>query len=136
MVVHPRARAAARYDDVENGLEAKFSIPYLTAYTLLHGPPTALAAFAAVDPDARALAAERVRVRTDETLGEAEAVLLGGSDEELARVPASSGSPDNPLPPERLRAKIRALAQDSLDGALADPERPVAELLASAGLAR
>jgi 2-methylcitrate dehydratase PrpD len=134
VVVHPRARAAARYDDVETGLEAKFSIPYLTAYTLLHGPPTAPAAFASVDADARALAAERVRVRTDATLGEAEAVLLADGDGELARVPASSGSPDNPLPAERLRAKVSELARGKLDDALADPARPAAELLRQAGL--
>ncbi len=136
VLVHPRARAAARYDDVETGLEAKFSIPYLTAYALLHGPPTAPAAFDAVDADARALAAERVRVRVDPALGEAEAVLLGNGGDELARVPASSGSPDNPLPTKRLEAKVHELARGDLDGALGDLERPAAELLASAGLAR
>ena len=55
--------AAALGPDVADGLQAKFSIPYLTAYTLLHGPPS-VDSFAAVDGDARRLA-ERVRVRTD-----------------------------------------------------------------------
>ncbi len=37
--VHPRARQAAPYDDVADGLQARFSIPYLTAFALLHGAP-------------------------------------------------------------------------------------------------
>jgi 2-methylcitrate dehydratase PrpD len=37
--VHPIARQAAIHDDVSDPLQAKFSIPYLTAFTLLHGAP-------------------------------------------------------------------------------------------------
>jgi 2-methylcitrate dehydratase PrpD len=131
--VHPRARQAAPYDDVETGLEAKFSIPYVTAYTLLHGPPSAPEAFAAVDEGARTLAGERVSVETDEALGEAEAVLEAAG-EEVARVPAATGSPDNPMTPERLAAKVRLLTADRLDGALDDPAAPAAGLLDAAGL--
>ena len=68
VVVHPRARQAAAYDDVSDGLQAKFSIPYLVAFALLRGEP-APASFDAVDSEVRAFAAERVSVRTDEALG-------------------------------------------------------------------
>jgi 2-methylcitrate dehydratase PrpD len=133
--VHPRARQAAPYDDVETGLEAKFSIPYVTAYTLLHGAPSAPAAFAAVDEDARRLAADRVSVETDDSLGEAEAVLVAGGDE-VARVPAATGSPDNPMTPDSIAAKVRLLVGDGLAGALDDPDAPASSLLAAAGLTR
>jgi 2-methylcitrate dehydratase PrpD len=133
--VHPRARQAAPYDDVGTGLEAKFSIPYVTAYTLLHGPPAAPAVFAVVDEPARRLAAGRVRVETDETLGEAEAVLMAGGVE-AARVPAATGSPDNPMTPESLAAKVTLLAGDALASALDDPAAPASGLLDAAGLGR
>jgi 2-methylcitrate dehydratase PrpD len=133
--VHPRARQAAPYDDVATGLEAKFSIPYVTAYTLLHGPPAAPEAFAAGHDGARELAGRHVSVETDEALGEAEAVLLADA-EEVARVPAATGSPDNPMTPDRLAAKVTMLAGDRLAGALDDPGMPAAELLEAAGLGR
>src|SRR5947208_4522440 len=89
--VHPVARRAAAYDDVADGLQAKFSIPYLVAYTVLHGEPGP-DSFDTVDEEARALAGARVRVRTDESLAESEAVLaLDG--EVAARVEAARGSP-------------------------------------------
>lgn len=105
---------------------------FRSAYTLLHGPP-APADFASVDPDARALAAERVRVRTDETLGEAEAVLLVDG-EEASRVPFATGSPERPMDAGRLQAKLRGLAGNRLDGGLEDPCAPAAALLEAAGL--
>ena len=40
VVVHPVSRAAAALDDVSDGLQARFSIPYLTAFALLRGGPT------------------------------------------------------------------------------------------------
>src|SRR5262245_58351771 len=40
VIAHPVSRQAAGYDGVETPLQAKFSIPYTTAYTLLHGPRT------------------------------------------------------------------------------------------------
>jgi 2-methylcitrate dehydratase PrpD len=132
VVVHPRSRQAAPYDDVDTGLRAKFSIPYTTAYTLLHGPPT-VASFAGVDESARRLAAARVEVRTDEALGQSECVLEHGGDE-LARVTAALGSPQRPFDAAGLAAKVRGLAGTRLDGVLDDDERPVADVVAAAGL--
>ncbi len=130
VVVHPVSRQAAALDAVRDGLEAKFSIPYLTAYALLHGPP-GLEAFAGLDPAAAALGA-RIDVRTDPALGPDEAKLYVGG-ELCARALAPRGSPANPLDEAALAAKVGALAGTALDGALDDPSRPAAELLAAAG---
>lgn len=127
VAVHPLSRQAAALDAVRDGLQAKFSIPYLTAYALLHGAPT-LASFDGVDGEAAALAA-RIAVRTDRGLGPSEAVIEVDGDV-AARVAAPRGSPPNPLDAEALAAKVRSLAGDHLDGALDDPARPAAELLA------
>jgi 2-methylcitrate dehydratase PrpD len=128
VLAHPVSRQAAGYDDVETPLQAKFSIPYTTAYTLLHGGPR-VAAFDALDDRARKLAA-RIEVRTDRSLGESEFALLAGG-EELARVDAARGSPEHPLSVQDLRAKVRELAGSRLDGLLGDPARPATELLAA-----
>jgi 2-methylcitrate dehydratase PrpD len=133
VVVHPRARQAAWYDEVEDGLQAKFSIPYLTAYTVLHGPPTTPAAFDGVDAAAAALASERVSVVTDEELGEAEAVLLRDG-EEAARVPFATGSPERPMTPERLTQKVTELDGEELLSVLDDPELPAADVARVANL--
>ncbi len=125
VIAHPVSRQAAGYDGVETALQAKFSIPYTTAYTLLHGPPD-VDAFAALDPDAQALS-ERVTVQTDADLGESEFLLLSGHDL-LAHTTAARGSPERPLDAEALAAKVRGLAP-GLDGALDDAGRPAAELL-------
>jgi 2-methylcitrate dehydratase PrpD len=132
VAVHPVARRAAAYDDVADGLQAKFSIPYLVAYTLLHGEP-GVGSFGAVDPAARTFAAERVTVRTDPRLGESEAVIEAGG-EEIARVAHSLGSPARPMSAAQLQAKVSGLAGTRLDGVLDDPARPAAEVLAAAGL--
>ena len=59
MTVHPVSLQAAGVGaEPADGLQAKFSIPYLTAYTLLHGPPD-VDSFRSVD---RA-ASERKRCR-------------------------------------------------------------------------
>jgi 2-methylcitrate dehydratase PrpD len=126
VAVHPVSLQTAWRIDVEDGLEAKFSIPYLTAYALLHGGPT-VESFAGVDAEARALAA-RVVLRADDGLRESEAVLSAGG-EELVRVSAALGSPERPMDEGALREKVQALAGDRLDGALDDPDRPAAELL-------
>jgi 2-methylcitrate dehydratase PrpD len=126
VVVHPLARAAARYDDATDGLQAKFSIPYLAAYTSLHGPPT-LASFQTVDDEVRARAAT-VEVLTDASLGEWEA-RVGGVGVEWAL-----GSPQRPLDSVALTDKVRDLAGDRLDGMLDDPARPAAEVLAAAAI--
>src|SRR3954454_24863050 len=54
VLAHPVSRQAAGYDAVETPLQAKFSIPYTTAFTLLHGGPR-VDDFAALDPEAQAL---------------------------------------------------------------------------------
>jgi 2-methylcitrate dehydratase PrpD len=127
VAVHPVARRAAGYDEVADGLQAKFSIPYLVAYVVLHGEPEP-ASFDGVDERAQALAGERVRLSTDERLRQAEAVIaLGG--EEVARVRASRGSPEAPMDAEALAAKCRLLAGDRLDGLLDDARAPAQTLL-------
>ncbi len=128
-VVHPLSLQAAPVGpEPSDGLEAKFSIPYLIAYTLEHGEPT-LASFAAVDA-AAVTRARGVEVRADPGLRESEAVLLDSEGAELARVEAARGSPGRPLDEAALAAKVRSLAGDALDGALDDPGRPATELLA------
>jgi 2-methylcitrate dehydratase PrpD len=122
VVAHPVSRQAAAYDDVATPLEAKFSIPYTTAFTLLHGEP-GVDAFAAVDDEARELA-RRVRVRMDPSLAESELALLAGGTE-LARVHAARGSPERPMSAEQLAAKVGALAGDRLEAAFSGDQRPV-----------
>ncbi len=125
--MHPVARRAARYDEVADGLQAKFSIPYLVAFVVARGEPRP-SSFDEVDGDVQALARARVRVREDDRLRRAEAVLaLDG--EEVARVPASRGSPERPLSADELAAKASLLAGDRLDGLLDDPGAPAQALL-------
>jgi 2-methylcitrate dehydratase PrpD len=126
--VHPVSLlAAAQGPEPATGLAAKFSIPYLTAFTLLHGPP-AVDSFDAVDP-AAVERARRIEVRADASLAESEFVLESGGDE-LARVEAARGSPQRPLDAAALRAKVESLNGPALD----DLDRPGAEVLAEAGL--
>ncbi|HEX5620782.1 MAG TPA: MmgE/PrpD family protein [Solirubrobacteraceae bacterium] len=127
VVVHPVARRAAAYNKVEDGLQAKFSIPYLVAFVALRGEPEP-ASFDGVDDEVRAFAREHVHVRTDDTLGETEAVLVADGHE-VARVAASLGSPQRPMTPEQLAAKCHMLAGDALDGILDDLDAPAQTLL-------
>lgn len=127
VVVHPVARGAAAYDDVVDGLQAKFSIPYLTAFTLLRSEPN-VASFASIDDEVRNHAREHISVRVDANLGETETKIEDASGAELARVTASRGSPGRPLSAEQLAAKVHALADSALDGALEHDSRPAAEL--------
>ena len=130
--VHPVSLQAAAYGPrPKDGLQAKFSIPYLTAFTLLYGPPR-VESFDEVDPDACALA-ERIEVRSDPGLLESECVLSEGG-REIARVEAALGSPQRPMDAGALREKVAGLAGASLADALDDLERPAAELLELAGL--
>jgi 2-methylcitrate dehydratase PrpD len=122
VAVHPRARQAAAYDDVADGLQAKFSIPYLVAFALLRGAPEP-ESFDAVDPEVAAFAAERVSVRVDATMGETAAALLG------VEVEFSPGSPESPLSAERLAEKVSGLAGARLDGLLDDPARPASDVV-------
>jgi 2-methylcitrate dehydratase PrpD len=132
VVVHPVARQAAAHDDVEDGLQAKFSIPYLVAFALLHGAPRARD-FDSVDPSTRALARESITVAVDPQLGEMEALIATGG-ETLARVETALGSPARPMDGQALAAKLHGLAGDRLDGVLDDPAAPAATVVAAAGL--
>jgi 2-methylcitrate dehydratase PrpD len=134
VTVHPISLQAAAYGPrPEDGLQAKFSIPYLTAFTLLHGPPR-VESFEEVDPSACALA-ERIEVRTDAGLLESECVLWQHG-REIARVEAALGSPRRPMDADELRRKVAELAGEALADALDDLERPAAHLLEQARLGR
>ncbi len=127
--VHPTARGAAHLDDVENGLEAKFSIPYCVAHTLAHGPPR-LRDFAGVDATARRLA-RLITVEVDPSLPEFGAVL-SASGQDLAEVSAPAGSPEYPLSAGELGDKVSELAGPRLDGVLDPLDQPAAGVLARA----
>lgn len=127
VAVHPLSRRAAPYDHVEDGLQAKFSIPYLTAFALLNGAPR-VQHFDAVDDETRAFAAEHVRVRTDPTLDQSEA-RVERDRSVLARVVAPLGSPGRPMDETALAAKVSDLAGDSLAGLLDDPSSPAEAVL-------
>ncbi len=131
VVVHPVSRQAAARDDVSDGLQAKFSIPYVTAYALLRGAPR-VEAFERLDPQVASLS-RRIGVRTDAALAAAEAILeVDGRA--VAHVTAPLGSPQNPMDDEALDAKVCSLAGRALDGALEDPRRPARALAGAAGL--
>ena len=131
VTVHPVSlQAAGEGPEPADGLQAKFSIPYLTAYTLLHGPPT-VESFDRVD-SAAVERARSIEVRTDGSLLESEFALSGGG-EELVRVKAALGSPQQPMDAAALRAKVERLAGPELAAAL-DRERPAGEVLDLAGL--
>jgi 2-methylcitrate dehydratase PrpD len=126
--VHPRSlQAAAIGPRPIDGLGAKFSIPYLVAYTLLHGPPTLASFEVEVDADASLWAYRRVTVETDAALAESEAILR--ADGHDYRVTAALGSPQYPMTPDQLAAKRHDLAGTRFDGALDDRDRPARELL-------
>jgi 2-methylcitrate dehydratase PrpD len=130
VTVHPVSlHAASLGPDVADGLQAKFSIPYLTAFTLLHGPPR-LSSFEGVEQGARRLA-ERVEVRTDTSLVES-ATLLDVDGERAAQVEAALGSPGRPMDAAQLQAKLEELAGHRLDGVLDDPDAPVAGVVDAA----
>jgi 2-methylcitrate dehydratase PrpD len=128
--VHPLSLQAAPIEAPGDGLEAKFSIPYLTAYTLLRGTP-GLDAFADVEPEAAGLGSG-IAVRAEPELGVSEAVLEVDG-EEVARVRTPRGSPGRPLDEAGLAAKRRSLADERLEGALDDPDRSLGELVGLIG---
>jgi 2-methylcitrate dehydratase PrpD len=123
VAVHPTAHRAAPRDDPSDGLEAKFSIPYTTAHTLLHGPPS-VESFAAPDAAVRSFAAERVRVRVDPALLETEARLEAGG-QVVSAVRHARGSPQNPMDAAALAQKVEQLAP-GLAPALDDLDAPAA----------
>ncbi|MFN8160523.1 MAG: MmgE/PrpD family protein [Solirubrobacterales bacterium] len=125
VLVHPLSLQAAPVRRPRDGLEAKFSIPYLTAFALLAGAP-GREDFADLDAGALDLA-ESVAVHADGSLGESEAVLaLGG--EEVSRVLAARGSPRRPLRPAELAAKQVDLTGEDVSLRLGDPSAPAAGL--------
>jgi 2-methylcitrate dehydratase PrpD len=125
--VHPRARQAAAYDDPTEPLQGKFSIGYLTAFTLARGAPD-VDGLAALDDMVRRDAAARIAVREDAALGEAEARIESPDGTVLARVEHALGSPQRPLDPGALVAKVTGLAGHELDGAV-EPRAHAAEVL-------
>jgi 2-methylcitrate dehydratase PrpD len=131
VTVHPRARQAAHIDLVEDGLSAKFSIPYCVALAIVRGTPR-VRDFASVD--AEVLERSRsVQVVADPSLPEFGAVLaVEGS--ELARVEAPPGSPGRPAGEAQLAGKISDLAGARLRDVLTDDAVPAAAVLAAAGL--
>jgi 2-methylcitrate dehydratase PrpD len=133
VAVNPVARQAAHLDDVEDGLAAKFSIPYCVAFTLEHGRPR-VRDFAALDAATRERSAQ-VEVVVDESLAEFAAVLSAGG-RELARIPCPQGAPERPAAPGDVAAKLADLAGDRLDGILDDLDAPAALALDAAGLGR
>jgi len=130
--VHPVSLQAAALSDVDDGLEAKFSIPYLSAYAFLHGAPNCKS-FDAVDASARTLA-RSVSVVADQTLLESEAVL-STSDGSQLQVDAALGSPQRPMTAAQLEAKVTSLAGEDLEGAFSDPGSEIKDLLPPAARA-
>ena len=127
VAVHPLSRQAAALDAVRDGLEAKFSIPYLTAYALLHGAPDSRRSPASTPPRRRSgrasPCAPTPRWRPTRRCSSSTASSPRASL-------APRGCPAEPLDDAALAAKVRALAGTALDGALDDPRRPAAELVA------
>jgi 2-methylcitrate dehydratase PrpD len=126
--VHPVARQAAHLDLVEDGLGAKFSIPYCVAHTLMHGPPR-LRDFASIDPGARERS-RQVSVSVDRCLPEFGAVLAVAGWEPV-RVDCPRGAPGRPLQAGELQAKLAELVGDRLEGVLDDPAAPAARATAA-----
>ena len=131
VLVHPLARQAAHLDLVDDGLSAKFSIPYCVAHTFMHGPPR-VGDFGAIDGAVRE-SSRRVTVLSDESLPEFGAVLVVG-EHELARVSSPRGAPDRPATPAQLTAKIAGLAGDHLQRLLNDLDVSAVTALEAAGL--
>jgi 2-methylcitrate dehydratase PrpD len=125
VTVHPVSlQAAAVGPEPADGLQAKFSIPYLTAYTLMHGPPT-VESFASVDGEV-VERARSIEIHTERDQLESEFVLHNG-DQELARVKAALGSPQRPMDEETLADKVRGLTGEP--PSRLDPGAPAQQLL-------
>ena len=116
----PRRRPATTLSD---GLQAKFSIPYIAAHTLLHGAADRAELRGAVDEEARSFAAAQVAVRTDPALLEMEARLEVGGQVVGARFASPRGSPQRPMDAAALARKVRAPARRGLDGRARRPRR-------------
>jgi 2-methylcitrate dehydratase PrpD len=123
--VHPVSLQAAPYGVPTTPLQAKFSIPYTVAFTLLHGPPR-LADFAALDDGALRLSKE-VEVRADDAPGESEAIIEAPGAPPF-RIEAALGSPQRPLTQEQLEAKVASLTSLPLQVFVRD-DTPAADVL-------
>ncbi len=128
VTVHPLSLQAAPVNEPADGLEAKFSIPYLTAFALLHGAPR-VDSFGSVDAAAAELAAN-VSVTADASLLGSEARLIT-EGEAAFRIEAALGSPQRPLDEAALAEKRIGLAGDRLEGLLDAGDRPIADVLAT-----
>ena len=133
VTVHPLSLQAAPVNEPADGLEAKFSIPYLTAFALLHGAPR-VDGFDSVDAAAAELAAN-VSVAADASLLESEA-RLAVEGEAAFRIEAALGSPERPMDEAALAEKRIGLAGDRLEGLLDAGDRPIADVLATLESAR
>lgn len=126
VTVPPVSLQAAWVKDPADGLQAKFSIPYLTGFALLYGAPDTVS-FGAVDETARKLAGKIV-VNSDAEMTDSELLLTVDGGNRFS-VDAALGSPQRPMTAKALAAKRRGLAGERLEGALDDLERPACELL-------
>ncbi len=130
VTVHPTSRRAAPIDVATTGLEAKFSIPYLVAFTLRRGAP-GLADFDRVDSRAAA-GAGHIKVRTDEAVAESAAILE--IEDRSWSVRVARGSPQRPLTDDEMASKVRSLVGTRLDGMLDDASVSARAVVEAAGL--
>ncbi len=108
MTVHPVSlQAAAVGPEPADGLQAKFSIPYLTAYTLMHGPPT-VESFGSVDGEV-VERARSIEIHTERDQLESEFVLHNGEPGAGAREGGARLAADARWTPRRWREKVRGL---------------------------
>jgi 2-methylcitrate dehydratase PrpD len=123
--VHPVSlQAASVGPEPADGLQAKFSISYLTAYTLMHGPPS-VESFDAVYPEV-VERARSIEIRSERDQLESEFALYDGRSE-IARIEAALGSPQRPMDEKALADKVRGLTGEE-PGRL-DPDEPARQLL-------
>ena len=127
--VHAVSLQAAPYGVPADSLQAKFSIPYTTAFSFLHGPPT-VGDFRSLDPEALELSGH-IEVLPDLDVGESGATFDMQKWDPIT-VSAALGSPARPMDEQALHAKVRALAGVSLEGAL-HPGTPASEVLGLLG---
>lgn len=105
----------------EIGLEAKFSMEYCVAATLLHGAP-GLAAFtdaASARPDVQAIAGRVQAIEDGPAMaypieGWSQIVVTANGERFVATVETPRGDPQNPLPWNELAAKFRECADTVL----------------------
>ena len=122
MVVHPVSLQAAALDDAEDGLQAKFSIPYLAAFTLLHGPR--VESFGGVDDGRGAPRPSTVYGSSGRRAARVGGPASTSGGQDVRVVEAALGSPARPMTQAQLAGKVRELAGRALEGVLDDPAGP------------